>query len=201
MAMLFDSFVVVCLPSTTFSLVDDHQTFVKLLRYAGLRLRLIATMRKCDTMKRRWIEEEKSDRTPYHSDHTMANNNEEEEEEVVVQMVKLGSYGGEVRLVVGDEESVAEETMLLWGVQEPTLSKPKAFVSQASLQLSLDSCGHSLSILQSPSTLIIHISALASTIAYVFSNRGTWTNEAVMWDSGIVLEKVLEDFVDSGMLC
>ena len=66
----------------------------------------------------------------------MANNNEEEEEEEVVQMVKLGSYGGEVRLVVGDEESVAEETMLLWGVQEPTLSKPKAFVSQASLQLS-----------------------------------------------------------------
>lgn len=58
MAMLFDSFVVVCLPSTTFSLVDDHQTFVKLLRYAGLRLRLIATMRKCDMMKRRWIEEE-----------------------------------------------------------------------------------------------------------------------------------------------
>ncbi|KAG5007407.1 hypothetical protein JHK85_025949 [Glycine max] len=47
----------------------------------------------------------------------MANNNEEEEEEAVVQMVKLGSYGGEVRLVVGDEESVAEETMLLWGEQ------------------------------------------------------------------------------------
>ncbi|KAH1043255.1 hypothetical protein GYH30_025214 [Glycine max] len=121
MAMLFDSFVVVCLPSTTFSLVDDHQTFVKLLRYAGLRLRLIATMRKCDTMKRRWIKEESEQEergkgTPYHNDHTMANNNEEEEEEAVVQMVKLGSYGGEVRLVVGDEESVAEETMLLWGV-------------------------------------------------------------------------------------
>ena len=34
--------------------------------------------------------------------------------------------------------------MLLWGIQQPTLSKPNAFVSQASYQLSLDSCGHSL---------------------------------------------------------
>ncbi|KAG4939189.1 hypothetical protein AAZX31_16G114900 [Glycine max] len=112
----------------------------------------------------------------------MANNNEEEEE-AVAPMVKLGSYGGEVRLVVGGEESAAEETMLLWGIQQPTLSKPNAFVSQASLQLSLDSCGHSLSILQSPSSL------------------GTpGVTGAVMWDSGVVLGKFLEHAVDSGML-
>jgi len=78
----------------------------------------------------------------------------EEEEEAVAPMVKLGSYGGEVRLMVGGEESAAEETMLLWGIQQPTLSKPNAFVSQSSLQLSLDTCGHSLSILQSPSSLV-----------------------------------------------
>ena len=90
----------------------------------------------------------------------MANNNEDEEE-AVTPMVKLGSYGAEVRLVVGGEESAAEETMLLWGIQQPTLSKPNAFVSQASLQLSLDSCGHSLSILQSPSSLVyISLNAL-----------------------------------------
>ena len=36
----------------------------------------------------------------------MANNNEEEEE-AVAPMVKLGSYGAEVRLLVGGEESAA----------------------------------------------------------------------------------------------
>lgn len=82
----------------------------------------------------------------------MAKQAEEEEEEA--PMAKLGSYGGEVRLVVEGEESAAEEIMLLWGIQQPTLSQPNAFVSQTSLQLSLDSCGHSLSILQSPSSLV-----------------------------------------------
>ncbi|QCD95001.1 protein N-lysine methyltransferase METTL21A [Vigna unguiculata] len=107
----------------------------------------------------------------------------EEEEEAVAPMVKLGSYGGEVRLMIGGEESAAEETMLLWGIQQPTLSKPNAFVSQSSLQLSLDTCGHSLSILQSPSSL------------------GTpGVTGAVMWDSGVVLGKFLEHSVDSGML-
>ncbi|WVZ14136.1 hypothetical protein V8G54_011702 [Vigna mungo] len=107
----------------------------------------------------------------------------EEEEEAVAPMVKLGSYGGEVRLMVGGEESAAEETMLLWGILQPTLSKPNAFVSQSSLQLSLDTCGHSLSILQSPSSL------------------GTpGVTGAVMWDSGVVLGKFLEHSVDSGML-
>lgn len=77
------------------------------------------------------------------------------EEEVVV-MVSLGSYGGKVKLLSVGEESAAEETMLLWGIQQPTFSKPNAFVSQSSLQLSLDACGQSLSILQSPSSLVSH---------------------------------------------
>lgn len=76
------------------------------------------------------------------------------EELAPAAMVKLGSYGGSVMLVVPGEESAAEETMLLWGIQQPTLSKPNAFVSQSSLQLSLDSCGHSLNIIQSPSSLV-----------------------------------------------
>jgi hypothetical protein len=79
---------------------------------------------------------------------------EEEDELAPAAMVKLGSYGGSVMLVVPGEESAAEETMLLWGIQQPTFSKPNAFVSQSSLQLRLDSCGHSLSILQSPSSLV-----------------------------------------------
>ena len=93
------------------------------------------------------------------------------------RMVRLGSYGGMVRPLLflkdddihydheededGNEDSAAaaaaaavEETMLLWGIQQPTLSKPNAFVSQSSLRLPLDSCGHSLSILQSPSSLV-----------------------------------------------
>ncbi|CAL0323873.1 unnamed protein product [Lupinus luteus] len=110
---------------------------------------------------------------------------EEEEEGERARMGKLGSYGGEVRLLLEDteEESASEEIMLLWGIQQPTLSKPNSFVSQSSLKLSLDSCGHSLSILQSPSSL------------------GTpGVTGSVMWDSGVVLGKFLEHSVDSGML-
>ncbi|KAJ7975489.1 Protein N-lysine methyltransferase [Quillaja saponaria] len=106
---------------------------------------------------------------------------EEEEEEAV--MVSIGSYGGKVRALVAGEESAAEETMLLWGIQQPTLSKHNAFVSQSSLQLRLDACGHSLSIIQSPSSL---------------STPGV--TGAVMWDSGVILGKFLEHSVDSGML-
>ncbi|KAL2999194.1 hypothetical protein AAZX31_09G146300 [Glycine max] len=83
-------------------------------------------------------------------------------------MVKLGPYDGEVRSM----------TMLLWGIQQPTLSKPNAFVSQASYQLSLDSCGHSLH----------------SSIPFFLVTGG------VRWDSGVVLGKFLEHSVDSGML-
>lgn len=78
------------------------------------------------------------------------------EEETEMKMVKLGSYEGKVRLLMvgGESESAAEETMLLWGIQQPTLSKPNAFVAQSSLNLRIDACGHSITILQSPSSLV-----------------------------------------------
>ncbi|XP_024172940.1 EEF1A lysine methyltransferase 3 isoform X2 [Rosa chinensis] len=120
---------------------------------------------------------------------------EEEKERLVI----MGSYGGMVRQLRApkgeedeDEEeeedscgatAAEEEIMLLWGIQQPTLSKPNAFVAQSSLQLKLDSCGQSLSIFQSPSSL---------------STPGV--TGAVMWDSGVVLGKFLEHAVDSELL-
>ncbi|CAK9154937.1 unnamed protein product [Ilex paraguariensis] len=105
---------------------------------------------------------------------------DEAEEEEVKMVVGMGSYGGKVRVVTGDPW---EEIMLLWGIQQPTLSKHNAFVHQSSLQLRLDACGRSLSILQSPSSL------------------GTpGVTGAVMWDSGVVLGKFLEHAVESGMI-
>ncbi|KAA3461813.1 protein N-lysine methyltransferase METTL21A-like isoform X2 [Gossypium australe] len=104
-------------------------------------------------------------------------------EEEILEM-KLGSYGGRVSVLEWETESgAAEETMLLWGIQQPTLSKQNAFVSHSSLQLRLDACGHSLSILQSPSSL---------------GKPGV--TGAVMWDSGVVLGKFLEHAVDLGIL-
>ncbi|KAA3461814.1 protein N-lysine methyltransferase METTL21A-like isoform X2 [Gossypium australe] len=95
-------------------------------------------------------------------------------EEEILEM-KLGSYGGRVSVLEWETESgAAEETMLLWGIQQPTLSKQNAFVSHSSLQLRLDACGHSLSILQSPSSL---------------GKPGV--TGAVMWDSGVVLGKCI----------
>ncbi|CAN1159300.1 Protein N-lysine methyltransferase METTL21A [Linum perenne] len=109
---------------------------------------------------------------------------EQEEEVEVMNMGKLGLYEGEVRLISSeDEESAAEEIMLLWGIQQPTFSKPNAYVSQASLQLRIDACGHSLNILQSPSSL-----------------GSPGVTGSVMWDSGIVLGKFLEHAVDSKKL-
>lgn len=121
-----------------------------------------------------------------------------EEEE---RMVRMGSYGGMVRLLTvtatakSEEEeeekereqcsyeAAAEEIMLLWGIQQPTLSKPNAFVSQACLELKLDACGHSLSIFQSPSSL-----------------NTPGVTGAVMWDSGVVLGKFLEHASDAELL-
>ncbi|XP_052182578.1 uncharacterized protein LOC127795140 isoform X2 [Diospyros lotus] len=115
---------------------------------------------------------------------------EEEEVEEEEKMVKIGSYGGTVRKIWSSSTSsssssanyaAAEETMLLWGIQQPTLSIPNAFVSHSSLQLHLDACGRSLSLLQSPSSL------------------GTpGVTGAVVWDSGVVLGKFLEHAVESG---
>ncbi|CAK7338651.1 unnamed protein product [Dovyalis caffra] len=111
---------------------------------------------------------------------TVAESEIEEEEE---EEIKLGSYDGKVRVLREDEEAAAGEIMLLWGIQQPTFSKPNSFVAQSSLQLKLDACGHSLSILQSPSSL---------------STPGV--TGSVMWDSGVVLGKFLEHAVDSGLL-
>lgn len=72
---------------------------------------------------------------------------EDEEENLAAE---LGSYKGQVRLVSDCEE----EIMLLWAIQQPIFSKNNAFVSQSSLQLKIDACGRSLSILQSPSSLV-----------------------------------------------
>ncbi|XP_050215566.1 uncharacterized protein LOC126666747 [Mercurialis annua] len=105
----------------------------------------------------------------------------------MVVMMQIGSYGEKVRILRDDEDEslsgASEEIMLLWGIQQPTHSIPNSFVAQSSLQLSIDACGHSLSILQSPSSL---------------GKPGV--TGSVMWDSGVVLGKFLEHAVDSKML-
>ncbi|XP_059297110.1 uncharacterized protein LOC132050078 isoform X1 [Lycium ferocissimum] len=104
---------------------------------------------------------------------------EYEEEQRMLE--ELGMYKGKVRLV--NTEEPTEETMLLWGIQQPTFSKPNAFARQTSLQLRVDACGRSLSILQSP------------------SNLGTpGVTGSVMWDSGVVLGKFMEHAVESGRI-
>ncbi|KAL3507066.1 hypothetical protein ACH5RR_032448 [Cinchona calisaya] len=103
---------------------------------------------------------------------------EEFEESKMEEVEGLGLYKGNVR-IVGSEEA-AEEIMLLWGIQQPILSKHNVFVHQSSLQLHIDACGRCLSILQSPSSL------------------GTpGVTGAVMWDSGVVLGKFLEHAMES----
>ncbi|KAG8369479.1 hypothetical protein BUALT_Bualt14G0018000 [Buddleja alternifolia] len=73
--------------------------------------------------------------------------------------------------------------MLLWAIQQPIFSKHNAYVTQSSLQLNIDACGRSLSILQSPSSL------------------GTaGVTGSVMWDSGIILGKFLEHSTESGTI-
>ncbi|XP_051133137.1 uncharacterized protein LOC127252845 [Andrographis paniculata] len=105
---------------------------------------------------------------------------EEEEHSAAGNVVDgLGSYRGKVGLVIDCEE----EIMLLWGIHQPIFSKHNAFVAQSALQIHIDACGRSLSILQSPSSL------------------GTpGVTGAVMWDSGIILGKFLEHSVESGTL-
>lgn len=98
---------------------------------------------------------------------------EDEEFEESKMAEGLGLYKGKVRIVSSAE--TAEEIMLLWGIQQPIYAKNNAFVRQSSLQLNIDACGRSLSILQSPSSL------------------GTpGVTGSVMWDSGVVLGKFLE---------
>ncbi|WCJ34694.1 Protein N-lysine methyltransferase METTL21A [Euphorbia peplus] len=99
------------------------------------------------------------------------------------KMTMMGSYGGEVKVLTEGEEGAWEEIMVLWGIQQPTFSKQNSFVSQSSLELRIDACGHSLNILQSPSSL---------------GKPGV--TGSVMWDSGVLLGKFLEHSVDSNML-
>ncbi|KAI8542613.1 hypothetical protein RHMOL_Rhmol08G0151000 [Rhododendron molle] len=141
----------------------------------------------------------------------------------------IGTYGGKVRIVssTDDDDSMeqeeegaaaasaaAEEMMLLWGIQQPTLSKPNAFVSQSSLCLPLDACGRSLSILQSPSSVVFFFSfflpllqssyLMLQIVILVLCSLGSagtpGVTGAVLWDSGVVLGKFLEHAVESGMM-
>ncbi|KAJ4844477.1 hypothetical protein Tsubulata_006312 [Turnera subulata] len=105
----------------------------------------------------------------------------EEEEEV---LMKIGSYEGKVRVLKEGEESAAEEMMLLWGIQQPTSSKPNAFVAQASLQLRL----------RRLRPLPLH-----PPVTFLIGDSPGVTG-SVMWDSGIVLGKFLEHAVDFEML-
>lgn len=106
----------------------------------------------------------------------MEGDSEAEEED---QLVEIGSFRVPIRLV----RDSAEEILLLWSLQQPTLSKQNALVGQSSLHLRLEACGQRISISQSPSSM---------------TTPGV--TGAVMWDSGIVLAKFLEHAVDSGSL-
>ncbi|XP_010248731.1 PREDICTED: protein N-lysine methyltransferase METTL21A isoform X2 [Nelumbo nucifera] len=101
------------------------------------------------------------------------------EAEAAEDLVLIGSYETPIRLV----RDSAEEILLLWAIQQPTLCKQNAFVRQSSLLLDIEACGHRLTIFQSPSSM---------------STPGV--TGAVMWDSGVVLGKFLEHAVDSGRL-
>ncbi|RZB61998.1 Protein-lysine methyltransferase METTL21D [Glycine soja] len=119
----------------------------------------------------------------------MANNNEEEEE-AVAPMVKLGSYGAEVRLLVGGEESAAlgYSAAHTFQTQCLRLSSFLATLPRLLWPLSLHSSIPFLIVLNSFDILD-------------FCFKGTpGVTGAVMWDSGVVLGKFLEHAVNSGML-
>uniref|UniRef100_A0A1J3D991 Protein-lysine methyltransferase METTL21D n=1 Tax=Noccaea caerulescens TaxID=107243 RepID=A0A1J3D991_NOCCA len=119
-------------------------------------------------------------------------------EDTVEEIRRMSGYGGDVIAVGGfptseseigcgsesesesESDLAAAEIMIVWAIQGPTSFAPNALVSQSSLELRLDACGHSLSILQSPCSL---------------STPGV--TGSVMWDSGVVLGKFLEHSVDS----
>ncbi|KAL0914160.1 hypothetical protein M5K25_017670 [Dendrobium thyrsiflorum] len=87
----------------------------------------------------------------------------------------MGSYSSAVRPVY----DAAAEILVLWAINQPSRRKHNFFVRQSSQSLSIDACGHLLSIQQSPSSM------------------GTpGVTGAVMWDSGVVLAKFMEHAVD-----
>lgn len=65
-------------------------------------------------------------------------------------MEGMGGFSGKVITV----SEAVEDIMLVWGLQQPCFSTQNAFVLQASLLLPLDACGRSLSIIQSPCSLV-----------------------------------------------
>ncbi|CAL9205120.1 unnamed protein product [Musa hybrid cultivar] len=101
------------------------------------------------------------------------------ESAAAVATMRLGAYGGDAEAV----EEAAGEILLLWALQQPAAQRQNAFVRHSSQTLAIDTCGHCLTVLQSPSSM---------------STPGV--TGAVMWDSGIVLGKFLEHAVDSGTL-
>ncbi|KAF8085541.1 hypothetical protein N665_0664s0009 [Sinapis alba] len=108
-------------------------------------------------------------------------------EDAVEEIRRMSGYGGDVIAVGGfgsesesDSDLAAAEIMIVWAIQGPTSFAPNTLVSQSSLELRLDACGHSLSILQSPCSL-----------------NTPGVTGSVMWDSGVVLGKFLEHSVDS----
>ncbi|CAN7053000.1 unnamed protein product [Brassica rapa subsp. trilocularis] len=109
-------------------------------------------------------------------------------EDTVEEIRRMSGYGGDVIAVGGfptsdsesDSDLAAAEIMIIWAIQGPTSFAPNTLVSQSSLELRLDACGYSLSILQSPCSL-----------------NTPGVTGSVMWDSGVVLGKFLEHSVDS----
>ncbi|KAL6861697.1 hypothetical protein ACP4OV_017397 [Aristida adscensionis] len=91
----------------------------------------------------------------------------------------MGAYGGAVRPV----ESGAGETMLLWGLGQPASHRNNALVRQAAHAFALDACGRRLSFLQSPSSM-----------------SAPGVTGAVVWDSAVVLAKLLEHAADTRAL-
>ncbi|AAG30987.1 tumor-related protein, putative [Arabidopsis thaliana] len=115
------------------------------------------------------------------------------EDEAVEEIRRMSGYGGDVIVVGGfpasesesesESDLAAAEIMVIWAIQGPTSFAPNTLVAQSSLELRLDACGHSLSILQSPCSL-----------------NTPGVTGSVMWDSGVVLGKFLEHSVDSKVL-
>lgn len=101
--------------------------------------------------------------------------NDDEDDDELLLLQTLGAFPVPVKIV----EDAAEETLLLWTFQQPTKAAQNAYVQQRSLHLRLDACGHSLDIMQTPSSM-----------------NTPGVTGGVMWDSGVVLAKLLEHSVD-----
>ncbi len=75
---------------------------------------------------------------------------DDEDDDELLLLQTLGAFPVPVKIV----EDAAEETLLLWTFQQPTKAAQNAYVQQRSLHLRLDACGHSLDIMQTPSSMV-----------------------------------------------